>query len=350
MALFKIKDDISEKEKIATRQAYGEVLVEVGSENENLIVMDADLSASTQTKHFAKEFPDRFLNIGIAEQNLYGTAAGIAHTGKVVCASTFAMFATGRAYEIIRNSIAYPELNVKICATHSGITVGEDGASHQTFEDLALMRVIPDMTVICPSDAVSTKALMREAIKHEGPVYVRLGRSAIPVIYEDYKDGDSDTVSGEPLCHIEEEMEEGEFTPVIDLKIGQSVMLRPGSDVTLIATGIMVAEALKASEMLENRGISTRVIDMHTIKPLDEDAIVDAALETKLIVSCEEHSVIGGLGSAIAEVLARCAPTQMRFVGQRDTFGESGKPEELLRKYGMTWEDICDEVFEYFDR
>ncbi len=369
MALFKIKDDISESNKIATRQAYGEVLVEVGSENENLVVMDADLSASTQTKNFAKEFPDRFFNIGIAEQNLYGTAAGIAHTGKVVCASTFAMFATGRAYEIIRNSIAYPELNVKVCATHSGITVGEDGASHQTFEDLALMRVIPDMTVICPSDATSTKALMREAIKYEGPVYVRLGRSGIPVLYEEYgtdhsadeagkagaNDGDTGydgagaDREGTPF-NLAKEMEDGEFSPIVEFEIGKSVMLRPGSDVTLIATGIMVAEALKAAEMLEKRGISTRVIDMHTIKPLDEDAIVDAAMETKLIVSCEEHSVIGGLGSAIAEVLARCAPTQMRFIGQRDTFGESGKPEELLRKYGMTWVDICDEVFEYFDR
>lgn len=350
MKLFKIKDDISESNKIATRQAYGEVLVEVGSENEDLVVMDADLSASTQTKNFAKEFPDRFFNIGIAEQNLYGTAAGIAHTGKVVCASTFAMFATGRAYEIIRNSIAYPELNVKVCATHSGITVGEDGASHQTFEDLALMRVIPDMTVICPSDATSTKALMREVINYEGPVYVRLGRSGIPVLYEELDNEDPNEKVDEEAYTLKEEIEEGEFSPVVRFEIGKSVMLRPGSDVTLIATGIMVAEALKAAEMLEKRGISTRVIDMHTIKPLDEDAIVDAAMETKLIVSCEEHSIIGGLGSAIAEVLARCAPTQMRFIGQRDTFGESGKPEELLRKYGMTWEDICDEVFEYFDR
>lgn len=342
MGFLKIKDTILQDNKIATRQAYGEVLVEVGAENEDLIVMDADLSASTQTKKFAAEYPDRFFNVGIAEQNLFGTAAGIAHTGKVVCASTFAMFATGRAYEIIRNSIAYPELNVKVCATHSGITVGEDGASHQTFEDLTLMRVIPDMTVVCPSDATSTKELMKQVIEHDGPVYVRLGRSGVPVLYDEY--------DGPAPSQNEIEQEDDEFCPVVDFKLGKSVMVRPGDDVTLIATGIMVAEALKAAEWLENRGISTRVIDMHTIKPIDEDAIVDAALETKLIVSCEEHSVIGGLGSAIAEVLVRCTPTQMRFIGQCDTFGESGKPEELLRKYGMTWQDICDEVFEYFDK
>lgn len=340
MGLLKIREDISNSDKIATRQAYGEVLVEVGAENPNLVVMDADLSSSTQTKNFAKTYPERFFNMGIAEQNLYGTAAGIAHTGKVVCASTFAMFATGRAYEIIRNSIAYPELNVKICATHSGITVGEDGASHQTFEDLALMRVIPDMTVICPSDATSTKELMRQAILKDGPVYVRLGRSGIPVVYDEYT-GEKPVVSEE---------KEGNFSDVVDFEIGKAVLLRDGEDVTLVATGIMVAEALKAADELENRGISTRVIDMHTIKPIDEEILVKAAEETKLIVSCEEHSVIGGLGSAIAEVLIRCAPTQMRFVGQNDTFGESGKPEELLRKYGMTWEDICDEVYEYFDK
>ena len=342
MGFLKIKDTILQDNKIATRQAYGEALVEVGAKNKNLIVMDADLSASTQTKKFAAEYPDRFFNVGIAEQNLFGTAAGIAHTGKVVCASTFAMFATGRAYEIIRNSIAYPELNVKVCATHSGITVGEDGASHQTFEDLALMRVIPDMTVVCPSDATSTKELMKQVIEHDGPVYVRLGRSGVPILYDKY--------DGQVPTQNEMDQEDDEFSPVVDFKIGKSVMVRPGDDVTLIATGIMVAEALKAAEWLDNRGISARVIDMHTIKPIDEDAIVDAALETKLIVSCEEHSIIGGLGSAISEVLVRCAPTQMRFIGQCDTFGESGKPEELLRKYGMTWQDICDEVFEYFDK
>ncbi|XVG96351.1 transketolase family protein [Eubacteriales bacterium KG127] len=340
MGLLKIREDISNSDKIATRQAYGEVLVEVGAENPDLVVMDADLSSSTQTKNFAKTYPERFFNMGIAEQNLYGTAAGIAHTGKIVCASTFAMFATGRAYEIIRNSIAYPELNVKICATHSGITVGEDGASHQTFEDLALMRVIPDMTVICPSDATSTKELMRQAILKDGPVYVRLGRSGIPVVYDEY--------TGEKPV-IDEDSKD-KFSDVVDFEIGKAVLLRDGGDVTLVATGIMIAEALKAADELENRGISTRVIDMHTIKPIDEDILVKAAEETKLIVSCEEHSVIGGLGSAIAEVLIRCAPTQMRFVGQNDTFGESGKPEELLRKYGMTWEDICDEVYEYFDK
>ncbi len=303
-------------DKIATREAYGEVLVEIGKENENLIVMDADLSASTKTGVFAKAFPERFFNMGIAEQNLYGTAAGLALSGKTVCASTFAMFAAGRAFEIIRNSIGYTGANVKVCATHAGITVGEDGASHQTFEDLALMRTIPGMTVVNPSDAVSTKKLMKQITDFEGPAYVRLGRAAVPIFYK----------------------EEDEIV------LGKGNLLRKGSDATVIATGIMVAEAMKAAELLINDGIDVRVIDIHTIKPIDEDIVVKAAKETGAVVTAEEHSVIGGLGSAVADVLARKCPTRMEMVGQNDTFGESGKPEELKAAYGMTSDDIVSAV------
>lgn len=303
-------------DKIATREAYGEVLVEIGKENENLIVMDADLSTSTKTGVFAKAFPERFFNMGIAEQNLYGTAAGLALSGKTVCASTFAMFAAGRAFEIIRNSIGYTGANVKVCATHAGITVGEDGASHQTFEDLALMRTIPGMTVVNPSDAVSTKKLMKQITDFEGPAYVRLGRAAVPIFYK----------------------EEDEIV------LGKGNLLRKGSDATVIATGIMVAEAMKAAELLINDGIDVRVIDIHTIKPIDEDIVVKAAKETGAVVTAEEHSVIGGLGSAVADVLARKCPTRMEMVGQNDTFGESGKPEELKAAYGMTSDDIVSAV------
>ncbi len=299
-------------EKMATRQAYGKGLVEFGDKYENLVVMDADLSKSTMTAEFAKDFPDRFFNMGIAEQNLYGTAAGLAASGKIVCASTFAMFATGRAFEIIRNSIGYPQLNVKICATHAGITVGEDGASHQTFEDIALMRTIPNMVVLNPSDGVSAKKLLEAAIVHEGPVYLRLGRAAVPIVYN----------------------EEDEIV------IGKGKQIKEGKDITLIATGIMVSEAVDAAKELEKDGISARVIDIHTIKPIDKDIIIKAAKETKGIVTCEEHSVIGGLGEAVAHVLAEESPQKMKMVGQNDTFGESGKPEELKRKYGMTASDI----------
>ena len=303
-------------EKMATRQAYGKVLVEIGAENPNLVVMDADLSKSTMTAEFGKAYPERFFNMGIAEQNLYGAATGLALSGKVVCASTFAMFAAGRAFEIIRNSIGYTHANVKVCATHAGITVGEDGASHQTFEDIALMRTIPGMTVVNPSDGVSAKKLMKQVVAFDGPAYVRLGRAAVPVCY-----GEDD-----------------------EIVLGKGNQVREGKDVTVIATGIMVNEALMAAEELAAEGIDVRVIDMHTIKPLDEDIIVKAARETGAIVTAEEHSVIGGLGSAVAEVVVKKCPVKMAMVGQQDTFGESGKPDELKAKYGMTAADIVKAV------
>ena len=305
-------------DKMATRKAYGETLVELGAENPDLVVMDADLSKSTMTAEFGKKYPERFFNMGIAEQNLYGAAAGLALSGKVVCASTFAMFAAGRAFEIIRNSIGYTRANVKICATHSGITVGEDGASHQTFEDIALMRTIPGMTVINPSDGVSAGKLIRQAVAFNGPCYVRLGRAAVPVFYG----------------------EESEIT------LGKGNLIREGRDVTVIATGIMVSEAAAAAEKLAEDGIDVRVIDMHTIKPLDEEIIIKAAEETGAIVTAEEHSVIGGLGSAVAEVVVRNHPVKMSMVGQKDTYGESGKPDELKKKYGMTSDDIIKAVKE----
>lgn len=302
-------------EKMATRQAYGKALVEIGKENANLVVMDADLSKSTMTAEFKKEFPERFFNMGIAEQNLYATACGLALSGKVVCASTFAMFAAGRAFEIIRNSIGYTRANVKVCATHAGITVGEDGASHQTFEDLALMRTIPGMTVVNPCDGVSTMALMKQVVEHDGPCYVRLGRASVPVFYE-----------------------EG-----AEIKLGKGNWLRRGDKATVVATGIMVSEAMAAAEELASKGIQIGVIDMHTIKPLDEEILVEAA-KIGPIVTAEEHSVIGGLGSAVAEVLSCKCPAKMAMVGQKDTFGESGKPEELKTKYGMTAADIVKAV------
>lgn len=305
-------------DKMATRKAYGETLVELGAENLDLVVMDADLSKSTMTAEFGKKYPERFFNMGIAEQNLYGAAAGLALSGKVVCASTFAMFAAGRAFEIIRNSIGYTRANVKICATHSGITVGEDGASHQTFEDIALMRTIPGMTVINPSDGVSAGKLIRQAVAFNGPCYVRLGRAAVPVFYG----------------------EDSEIT------LGKGNLIRDGRDVTVIATGIMVSEAAAAAEKLAEDGIDVRVIDMHTIKPLDEEIIIKAAEETGAIVTAEEHSVIGGLGSAVAEVVVRNHPVKMSMVGQKDTYGESGKPDELKKKYGMTSDDIIKAVKE----
>ena len=299
-------------EKIATRQAYGEVLQELGKEYPNLVVMDADLSGSTKTAEFRKVFPERFFNMGIAEQNLYGQAAGLALSGKIVCASTFAMFASGRAFEIVRNSIGYTHANVKICATHAGITVGEDGASHQTFEDIALMRTIPGMTVINPSDAVSAKKLLRQAVAMDGPCYVRLGRAAVPVYYK----------------------EEDEIV------LGKGKQLRNGKDLTIIATGIMVPDAMTAAGKLAEEGIDARVIDIHTIKPIDEEIIIKAASETGAIVTAEEHSVIGGLGEAVAHVVVKNCPVKMTMVGQQDVFGESGKPDELRAKYGMTADDI----------
>lgn len=303
-------------DKMATRQAYGKALVELGEKYPELVVMDADLSKSTMTAEFGKAYPERFFNMGIAEQNLYASAAGLALSGKTVCASTFAMFASGRAFEIIRNSIGYTKANVKICATHAGITVGEDGASHQTFEDIALMRTIPGMTVINPSDGVSAKKLLEQAVAMNGPCYVRLGRAAVPVFYG----------------------EDAEIT------LGKGNLVKNGKDVTIVATGIMVNEAVIAAEALAGEGIDARVIDIHTIKPIDEDIIIKAAQETKAIVTAEEHSVIGGLGSAVAEVVVKNAPVKMAMVGQQDTYGESGKPDQLKEKYGMTANDIVAAV------
>lgn len=301
-----------EIKKVATRESYGKTLVRLGETNKDLVVMDADLSGSTKSGEFRKAYPDRFFNMGIAEQDMYGAAAGLALSGKVVCASTFAMFATGRAFEIIRNSIGYTGANVKICASHAGITVGEDGASHQTFEDIALMRTIPGMTVVNPSDGVSAEKLIEQVIDTYGPAYVRLGRSAVPVVYD----------------------EDEEF------EIGKAKMLKDGKDITIIATGIMVAEAMEAVAILEGEGIDARVIDMHTIKPIDTEAIIKAAEETGAIVTAEEHSIIGGLGSAVCEVTAEECPVKVRMVGQLDTFGSSGKPEELKKEYHMTAADI----------
>ncbi len=303
-------------EKIATRAAYGEFLQEEAKRNPDLVVLDADLAGSTKTAMFKKVAPDRFFDIGIAEQNMMGIAAGIALSGKTVCASSFAMFASGRAFEIIRNSIGYTQANVKVCATHAGITVGPDGASHQTFEDLALMRTIPGMTVVNPCDAVSAKALLRQVVDMTGPAYVRLGRAAVPVFYEDTS----------------------------AIKLGKGNMLRDGSDVTIISTGIMTPAAMEAAGHLAAEGIDARVVDMHTLKPIDVDIIRKAAEDTGCIVTAEEHSVIGGLGSAVAEVVCQECPVPMAMVGQQDTFGESGLPDELLEKYGMTAAAIEEKV------
>ena len=278
--------------------------------------MDADLSGSTKTGMFAKEYPDRFFNMGIAEQNMYGVASGLALSGKIVCASTFAMFATGRAFEIIRNSIGYTGANVKICASHAGITVGEDGASHQTFEDIALMRTIPGMMVVNPSDAVATKKLLRQIVEIEGPCYFRVGRAAVPVFYN------------------EEDV----------ITLGKGNLIRDGKDVTIIATGIMVNEAYEAAKTLAEEGIDVRVIDIHTIKPIDEEIVIKAAQETGAIVTAEEHGIIGGLGDAVAQVVVKNSPCKMAMVGQQDTFGESGKPDQLLVKYKMTAADIAEAV------
>ncbi|MBQ1484286.1 MAG: transketolase family protein [Firmicutes bacterium] len=303
-------------DKKATREAYGNALLELGELCPDLVVMDADLSGSTKTGVFAKAYPERFFNMGIAEQNLYGAAAGIALSGKRVCASTFAMFASGRAFEIIRNSIGYTGANVKVCATHAGITVGEDGASHQTFEDIALMRTIPGMTVVSPCDAVSAEKLIKQAVMMDGPAYVRLGRAAVPVFYS----------------------EEDEIV------LGKGNLLRNGRDVTVVANGIMVSEAMEAASRLAEQGVDVRVIDIHTIKPLDEEILIKAAEETGRIVTAEEHSVIGGLGSAVAELLSSRCPCRIEMVGQLDTFGESGKPAELMEKYGMTASAIISAV------
>lgn len=303
-------------EKIATRASYGKALVELGAEDPNIVVLDADLSGSTQTKKFADVYPDRFFNAGIAEANMMGMAAGLAVSGKTVFASSFAMFASGRAYEIIRNSIAYTGANVKICATHAGVTVGEDGASHQCVEDLSLMRTIPGMTVLNPADDVSARALIKAAAAYKGPVYIRLGRAAVPVIYEE----------GKPF------------------EIGKALRVREGKDAAILATGIMVNEALQAANMLAAEGIECRVVDVHTIKPLDREEVIAAAKDCGCIVTAEEHSVIGGLGSAVAEVLCTESPCRMAMIGVQDVFGQSGKPAELMKCYGLTEKDIAAAV------
>lgn len=308
---------------LATREAYGKALVELGKENQNIVVLDADLSKSTKTADFAKAYPERFFNIGIAEADLMATAAGLSTCGKVPFASTFAMFAAGRAFEQIRNSICYPELNVKIAATHAGLTVGEDGASHQAIEDLSLMRSIPNMTVICPCDDVETEAAVKAAAEFEGPVYLRLGRSSVPTLNDvgNYK-----------------------------FEIGKAVRLREGNSISIFATGIMVSEALKAADMLKGEGIEAEVINIHTIKPVDVEAIVESVKKTCAAVTCEEHSVIGGLGSAVCEVISENCPAIVKRVGVMDTFGESGKPAELLKEYGLTAENIAAAVREVLDR
>ncbi|MGL5348820.1 MAG: transketolase family protein [Peptostreptococcaceae bacterium] len=297
---------------IATRDAYGKALVKLGQTNEKVVVLDADLSKSTKTNDFYKAYPNRFFNMGIAEQNLIGAACGLATAGKIPFASSFAMFATGRAFEIIRNSVAYPKLNVKICATHAGITVGEDGASHESIEDMAIMRAVPNMTVLVPADGIEAEQMILEAARVYGPMYVRLGRSAVPTIFdENYK-----------------------------FEIGKGAVVRGGNDATIIACGIMVYEAIQAAETLKSEGLDVRVINMSTIKPIDRELIIKAAKETKAIITAEEHSVIGGLGSAVSEVVSEECPVVVKKVGVKDVFGESGTPAELLKKFGLTADDI----------
>ncbi|WMJ80503.1 transketolase family protein [Clostridium sp. MB40-C1] len=303
--------------KIATREAYGKALAKIGQENPNIVVLDADLSKSTKTADFKSVCPERFVNIGIAEGNMMSVAGGIASCGKTVFASTFAIFAAGRAFEQIRNTLCYPKLNVKVCATHAGITVGEDGASHQAIEDLALMRSIPNMTVISPSDAVEAEAAIKAVSEYKGPCYVRLGRAGVSVINDN---------------------EEYKF------EIGKAVTLRDGKDAVIFATGIMVDAALEAYNLLAEEGIKVKVVNIHTIKPIDVDAIVKAAEETGAAVTAEEHTIMGGLGSAVCETLSENYPIPVVRVGIKDVFGESGKPDQLLKAYGLTAEDIVKAV------
>lgn len=302
--------------KKATRQSYGEALLELGKENKEIVVLDADLSTATKTELFAKEFPERFFDMGIAEQDMLATSAGFATCNKIPYASTFAVFAAGRAYDQIRNSICYPNLNVKICATHSGITVGEDGATHQMLEDIALMRTLPNMTVLSTSDDVQTKWAVKEIAKIKGPVYLRLSRMATPIIYDETE----------------------------KFEIGKAVQIGEGTDASIIATGDVVAEAIKAKEELEKQGVFVRVIDMHTIKPIDKEMIVKCAKETKKIITIEDHSIIGGLGSSVCEVLAEDYPCKVIRMGIQDTFGKSGKAEDLMKYFEITAEDIVKKI------
>ena len=303
--------------KIATREAYGKALAALANTNENVVVLDADLSKSTKTADFKAVAPEKFFNMGIAEGNMMGVAAGLSTCGKVPFVSTFAMFAAGRAFEQIRNSICYPKLNVKVCATHAGLTVGEDGASHQAIEDISLMRSVPNMVVINPADDIETEAAIKAVAEMEGPCYVRLGRMAVSRVNDETN---------------------------YNFVIGKGITLAEGNDVAIIATGIMVEAALEAKEELAKEGINARVINIHTIKPIDEELIIKAAKETGVIVTAEEHSIIGGLGSAVAEVVSEKCPVPVLRVGVKDTFGESGKPNELLEKYGLTSNDIVNKV------
>lgn len=303
--------------KVATRDAYGQALLELGAENEAIVVLDADLAKSTKTALFAERFPERFFNMGIAEQNLMCTAGGLSLVGKIPFASTFAIFATGRAWEQVRNTICYPSLNVKIAATHAGVTVGEDGGSHQTVEDIGIMRIIPNMTVLVPADATETKAIVRAAVEHDGPVYIRLGRSAVPVLFE-----------------------ENDY----EFAIGKANVIRPGSDVAICAIGTMVAAALQAAEQLAEEGIEARVINMASVKPIDRETLVAAAEECGAIVTSEEHNVIGGLGDAVTEVVAASCPVPVLRHGIEDHFGESGKGEQLLDEFGLNADGIIAKV------
>ncbi len=308
---------MSEVKKIATRESYGNALAELGAQNPNVVVLDADLAGATKTGIFKKAFPERHIDCGIAEGNMMGVAAGLATCGKVVFASSFAMFAAGRAFEQVRNSIGYPHLNVKIGATHAGISVGEDGATHQCNEDIAIMRTIPGMTIICPADDVEARAAVKAAAEYEGPVYLRFGRLAVPVINDEatYK-----------------------------FEIGKGITMKEGKDVTIIATGLEVSESLEAAKLLEADGISAEVIDIHTIKPIDRDLVIASAKKTGKVVTVEEHSIIGGLGGAVAEVLAEEAPTKMLRIGMMDQFGESGPAKALIEKYGLDAKSIYEKV------
>ncbi len=303
-------------EKQATRDAYGKALVELGKIYDDIVVLDADLSKSTKTAEFAKHFPHRFINAGIAEQNMIGMAAGLAAAGKTVFASSFAIFAVGRAFEQVRNSLAYANLNVKVCATHAGVTVGEDGGSHQSIEDIAIMRSIPNMMVVVPADGVSTQKALFKLYDHKGPVYLRLGRPSVPILYEENT----------------------------DFKLGKGIVLREGVDATLIACGIMVAKAWEAAQQLNEKGINVSVVDMHTIKPIDKELIIRQAQATKAILTIEEHSIMGGLGGAVCEVVSENYPVPVMRMGINDVFGQSGSPEELLQHYNLTVPQIIQNV------
>ena len=314
---------MSEVKKIATRESYGNALIEIGKENPNLVVLDADLAAATKTGMFKKVFPERHIDCGIAESNMAGVAAGLSLTGKIPFMSSFAMFAAGRAFEQVRNSIGYPHLNVKIGATHAGITVGEDGATHQCNEDIALMRTIPGMVVMCPADDVEAKAAVRAAVEYDGPVYIRFGRAAVPVIND---------------------------TPDYKFEIGKGTVVREGTDVTIVATGICVDSALGAAEKLAAEGISAEVINICTIKPLDEDIIIKSAKKTGKVVTAEEHSVIGGLGSAVCDVLCKSYPTPVYKIGMQDCFGESGSAAALVQKYKLDAQGVYEQVKEFVNK